>query len=31
LAKVDPLHQVADINPLTWFWRLATWRFRAAA
>jgi phytoene synthase len=31
LAKVDPLHQVADINPLTRFWRLATWRFRASA
>jgi 15-cis-phytoene synthase len=31
LAKVDPLHQVADINPLTRLWRLATWRFRASA
>jgi phytoene synthase len=31
LAEVDPLHQVADINPLTRFWRLATWRFRASA
>jgi hypothetical protein len=31
LQKVDPLHQVADINPLTRLWRLGTWRFRASA
>jgi phytoene synthase len=31
LQKVDPLHQVADINPLTRLWRLATWRFRSSA
>ena len=30
LQKVDPLHQVADINPLTRFWRLGTWRFRSS-
>jgi len=30
LQKVDPLHQVADINPLTRLWRLGTWRFRAS-
>jgi phytoene synthase len=29
LRKVDPLHQVADINPLTRLWRLGTWRFRS--
>jgi phytoene synthase len=28
LQKVDPLHQVADINPLTRLLRLVTWRFR---
>ena len=27
LQKVDPLRQVADINPLYRLWRLATWRF----
>jgi phytoene synthase len=26
LQRVDPLRQVADINPLTRLWRLATWR-----
>ena len=31
LQKVDPLHQVADINPLTRLWRLGTWRFRPSA
>ena len=31
LQKVDPLHQVADINPLTRLWRLGTWRFRSSA
>ena len=31
LQKVDPLRQVADINPLTRFWRLATWRFGSSA
>ncbi|HSB59913.1 MAG TPA: phytoene/squalene synthase family protein [Methyloceanibacter sp.] len=31
LQKVDPLHRVADINPLTRLWRLRTWRFRASA
>jgi phytoene synthase len=31
LQKVDPLHQIADVNPLTRFWRLGTWRFRSPA
>jgi len=31
LQKVDPLRQVAEINPLTRFWRLGTWRFRSSA
>jgi phytoene synthase len=31
LQKVDPLHQIADINPLTRLWRLGTWRFRSPA
>jgi phytoene synthase len=31
LQEVDPLHQVADINPLTRLWRLGTWRFRSSA
>jgi len=31
LQKVDPLRQVADINPLYRFWRLGTWRFRSLA
>jgi phytoene synthase len=31
LQKVDPLHQVADINPLARLWRVATCRFRATA
>ena len=31
LKKVDALHQVADINPLTRLWRLATWWLRASA
>jgi 15-cis-phytoene synthase len=31
LQKVDPLHQVADINPLTRFWWLGAWRFRSSA
>jgi 15-cis-phytoene synthase len=31
LRKVDPLRQVADINPLYRFWRLGTWRFRSLA
>jgi 15-cis-phytoene synthase len=31
LKKVDSLHQVADINPLTRLWRLATWWLRASA
>ena len=31
LQKIDPLHQVADINPLTRLWRLGTWRFRSSA
>jgi phytoene synthase len=31
LQKVDPLHQVADINPLARLWRLGTWRFRSPA
>ncbi|MFZ1071131.1 MAG: squalene/phytoene synthase family protein, partial [Methyloceanibacter sp.] len=31
LQKVDPLHQIADINPLTRLWRLGTWRFRPSA
>ncbi len=31
LQKVDPLREVADINPLTRFWRLGTWRFRSSA
>lgn len=31
LQKVDPLHQIADINPLTRLWRLGTWRFRSSA
>jgi phytoene synthase len=31
LQTVDPLRQVADINPLTRLWRLATWRFRPSA
>jgi 15-cis-phytoene synthase len=28
LAKGDPLHRIADINPLYRLWRLGTWRFR---
>jgi phytoene synthase len=31
LQKVDPLHQIAGINPLTRLWRLGTWRFRSSA
>jgi phytoene synthase len=31
LAKVEPLRQVAEINPLYRFWRLGTWRFRTSA
>jgi len=31
LQKVDPLRQVADINPLTRLWRLGTWRFWPSA
>jgi phytoene synthase len=31
LQKVDPLRQVAEINPLYRLWRLATWRFRASS
>jgi phytoene synthase len=31
LQKVDPLHQVAGINPLTRFWWLGAWRFRSSA
>jgi phytoene synthase len=31
LQKVDPLHQIADINPLARLWRLGTWRFRSSA
>jgi 15-cis-phytoene synthase len=31
VQKVDPLRQVADINPLTRLWRLGTWRFRSSA
>jgi phytoene synthase len=31
LQKVDPLRQVAEINPLYRLWRLATWRFRPSA
>ena len=31
LQKIDPLHQVADINPLTRLWRLATCRFPQSA
>jgi 15-cis-phytoene synthase len=31
VQKVDPLRQVADINPLTRLWRLGTWRFRTSA
>jgi phytoene synthase len=31
LQKVDPLHQVADINPLARLWRVATCRFRSTA
>ncbi|HET7852816.1 MAG TPA: phytoene/squalene synthase family protein [Methyloceanibacter sp.] len=31
LQRVDPLHQVAEINPLTRLWRLATWWLRASA
>jgi 15-cis-phytoene synthase len=29
LAKGDPLHRIADINPLHRMWRLGTYRFRA--
>jgi phytoene synthase len=31
LQKVDPLRQVAEINPLYRLWRLATWRFGSSA
>jgi phytoene synthase len=31
LQNVDPLREVADVNPLTRFWRLGTWRFRSSA
>jgi phytoene synthase len=31
LQKVDPLRQVAEINPLYRLWRLVTWRFRPSA
>jgi len=29
LEKGDPLHSIADINPLYRLWRLGTYRFRA--
>jgi 15-cis-phytoene synthase len=31
LQRVDPLRQVAEINPLYRLWRLATWRFGSSA
>ena len=31
LQKVDPLREVADINPLTRLWWLGTWRSRSSA
>jgi len=31
LQNVDPLREVADVNPLTRLWRLGTWRFRSSA
>ena len=31
LQKVQPLRQVADINPLTRLWRLGTWRLSSPA
>ncbi len=31
LQKVDPLHQVAEINPLYRLWRLGIWRLRPTA